>query len=289
MADSIKISELPELVGVDPDDIVPVVDKTMSQTSRVTAGTIAALGGGPPGAGMVVTSSLANDAVTFAKMQNLSANVVIGRTGSSGDPEQITCTPFARTLLDDADQATALTTLGFSGPTFTEPVKGAAGTAALPSYTFTGDLDTGMYSPAANTIGFTTFGLARLTIDGAGVWRTNLAGTWPLYNAYFCRAMMHFNGDPSPPTAYANGNHGFSAVARVAGQAAGVYELTFSAAMPDTDYIPAVTCNIPAAVINVLNKTTTGFRIQLREWNFNGGSPLWGYSNTDSINVAIFR
>lgn len=39
--------------------------------------------------GTVATSGIANDAVTFAKQQNLSAPGLVGRRSSSGDPEQI--------------------------------------------------------------------------------------------------------------------------------------------------------------------------------------------------------
>ena len=47
-------------------------------------------------------------------------------------------------------------------------VKGTAGTAALPSITFTGDLDTGFWSNAANTIKWSTAGTQRGTIDSSG-------------------------------------------------------------------------------------------------------------------------
>lgn len=55
-----------------------------------------------------------NDAITYAKMQNVSAtDKLLGRaTAGAGDVEEITCTAFARTLLDDADATTARATLG---------------------------------------------------------------------------------------------------------------------------------------------------------------------------------
>jgi hypothetical protein len=40
-----------------------------------------------------------------------------------------------------------------------------AGTAAAPSYTFTGDLDTGMYQVAANTIGFSSVGALQFKVS----------------------------------------------------------------------------------------------------------------------------
>jgi hypothetical protein len=77
-------------------------------------------------------TTIANDAVTYAKMQTVSASdKVLGRsTAGSGDVEEITCTPAGRALLDDASAAAQLVTLGVAG-TLGAPFRGAgAGTAA---------------------------------------------------------------------------------------------------------------------------------------------------------------
>lgn len=54
------------------------------------------------------------DAVTYAKMQNVSAtDKLLGRsTAGAGDVEEITCTAFGRSLIDDAASSNARTTLG---------------------------------------------------------------------------------------------------------------------------------------------------------------------------------
>jgi hypothetical protein len=60
------------------------------------------------------TWTIDNDAVTYAKIQNVSAtDKLLGRsTAGAGDVEEITCTAAGRALIDDADAAAQRTTLG---------------------------------------------------------------------------------------------------------------------------------------------------------------------------------
>lgn len=60
------------------------------------------------------STTIANDAVTYAKMQDVSAtDKVLGRqTGGAGDVEEINCTAAGRALIDDADAVAQRVTLG---------------------------------------------------------------------------------------------------------------------------------------------------------------------------------
>ena len=75
-------------------------DATPSITAAVVAGSIG-------------TTQLADDGVTYAKIQNVSAtDRLLGRVSAgAGDVEELVCTAAGRALLDDADNAAQRTTL----------------------------------------------------------------------------------------------------------------------------------------------------------------------------------
>lgn len=80
-------------------------DQTITLTGDVTGS----------GTGSFV-ATIANDAVTYAKMQNVSAtDKLLGRsTSGAGDVEEITCTAAGRAFLDDASASDQRTTLGLA-------------------------------------------------------------------------------------------------------------------------------------------------------------------------------
>lgn len=57
-------------------------------------------------------ATIASGSVTFAKMQSVSANVLLGNDASGTAVEEISCTQAGRDLLDDANAAAQRTTLG---------------------------------------------------------------------------------------------------------------------------------------------------------------------------------
>lgn len=202
MPDAVKISELPPLSSVQSGDIMPIVDEALTQTFKATAGQIAAIGGGPPGDGMVTTPKLFNGAVTYPKIQNVAADRLLGRaTAGAGVVEEIPCTGFMRGVLAAADSAAACTAIGALASTvdasFTGPAKFSDGTAAAPAITNIGDINTGMFFPAANTIGFSNDGYERLRLGEDGTMYSNFPGTsisTELRAAYMSRAWINFDG-----------------------------------------------------------------------------------------------
>ena len=101
-------------------------DQTITLTGAVT-GTGTGSFATTLAAGIVGETNIADDAVTYAKIQNTTAtNIILGRaTSGSGAVEEIDCTAAGRALLDDADASAQRTTLGL-------------GTLATQSGTFSG-------------------------------------------------------------------------------------------------------------------------------------------------------
>ena len=103
-------------------------------------------------------ATIANDAVTYAKMQNVSAtDKVLGRsTSGAGNVEEIACTAAGRALIDDADASAQRTTLGL-------------GTLATQSGTFSGTssgTNTGDQTSVSGNAGTATTLATSRNIDG---------------------------------------------------------------------------------------------------------------------------
>ena len=127
----------------------------------------------------IQTAEIDNDAVTYAKIQNVSAtDKVLGRsTAGAGDVEEIACTSAGRALIDDANAAAQRTTLGLGDVALeTAPLAVAKGGTALAA------LGTGLQVLRTNA-GATALEFATLSSGGTevksaiGEWATSFATT----------------------------------------------------------------------------------------------------------------
>lgn len=100
----------------DPEVLSEATAKTMLNLTGTNSGdqTITLTGDVTGSGAGSFAATIANDAVIYAKMQNVSAtDKLLGRfTAGSGDVEEITCTATGRSLIDDSSTSVMRTTLG---------------------------------------------------------------------------------------------------------------------------------------------------------------------------------
>lgn len=257
MPDAVKISELPVLPSVSPNDIIPVVDEALTQTSRATASQIAAIGGGPPGDNTVTTAKLQNGAVTAAKAYFSATDKILGRASAgAGNGEEIPCTAFARGLLNQATAAAARSYLdalqSSASPTFTGTVtvngtlavnggqtitgqiSAHGGSTTAASYSFTGDPNCGMAQLGGlDSISLVTNGVERWRVSSTGAFSSVIAGGSSLVPHFHCRAWVNFNGSA---VATPRGSGNVSSITRTLSGSSPYYVIAFSTVMPDTNY-----------------------------------------------------
>ena len=110
-----------------------------------------------------ITTSVTTASTTFALLNTTATTLNFGGAATTFNLGAATGTMTVANTTFAAKAITASTTLGVTGvSTF------AAGTAALPGLTTTGDTNTGIFFPAADTLGFTTGGTERVRISSVG-------------------------------------------------------------------------------------------------------------------------
>lgn len=112
-----KVSQLSNIGTLQAGDVI-VGERTSGTTGLLTVGSLGGVSDGDKGDITVSASgatwTIDNDAVTYAKIQNISAtDKLLGRSSAlAGDIEEIACTAAGRALIDDADASAQRTTLG---------------------------------------------------------------------------------------------------------------------------------------------------------------------------------
>ncbi len=110
-----------------------------------------------------------------------------------------------------------------------QTIEFAAGSASAPSVAFTGDTNTGIYSPGADRIGFAEGGVQTGEFDASGNFLFN-SGYGSVAVAYGCRAWVNFNGTGAVAIR-ASGN-----VTTITDNGTGDYTVNFTNALPDANY-----------------------------------------------------
>jgi hypothetical protein len=173
MPESVKISALPAASSIQSTDLVPVVKMigtTPAETNKATAGQIAAIGGGPPGANSVTDAAIANGAISAIKLGlTESQRIPISKTQTTvgGVTKfyclETECSSWAQTLLA-ADNAAQGWSVLAANPNYSGPITVPRGSPTLPSYTFAGATDTGAFLTTDDDYSLTVRGLTRLAI-----------------------------------------------------------------------------------------------------------------------------
>jgi hypothetical protein len=167
-----------------------------------------------------------------------------------------------------------VTTAQFTG---TLPWRGQNGTAAAPALSASGDTDTGIYFPSADTIGFSENGSQVGEFDSSGNFKFN-SGYGSVTTAYGCRAWVNFNGTGTVAIR-ASGN-----VSSITDNGTGAYTVNFTTAMPDVNYALNVTAGPSTSSIGKVGTTQTASACGVS--TANGAGTQIDYS---VVCVSIFR
>jgi type 1 fimbria pilin len=238
---------------------------------------------GSDGDGVTVGGALVVSGATTANTFSATAVNATGTVTFSGSvifSGTTTANTFSTDLITEKTSAAGVTIDGVllkdSG------VVTGAGTVSAPVYSTTGDLNTGIYFPSADTIGFAEGGAQCGEFDSSANFKFN-SGYGSVATAYGCRAWVNFNGSGTVAIR-ASGN-----VTSITDNGTGDYTVNFTTAMPDANYnISGGTGDVTSSVVAV------GFRTR-QDLNTTSGARIISFSGNfsavdlASISIAIFR
>jgi hypothetical protein len=158
-----------------------------------------------------------------------------------------------------------------------QQVQYTAGTAAAPAITFSGDPNTGIYSPGADRIGFAEGGTQVGEFDASGNFLFN-SGYGSTAVAYGCRAWVNFNGQGTVAIR-ASGN-----VTSITDNSTGNYTVNFTNSMSDANYAVQTNSNFGTNAQQdgaAFNLTASNYRI----YTTNGGV----VADNNLVTSSVFR
>ena len=163
----------------------------------------------------------------------------------------------------------------------------AAGTASLPIYSTTGDLNTGIFFPAADTIAFAEGGAEAMRIDSNANLQFN-SGYGSVATAFGCRAWVNFNGSGAVAI------RGSGNVSSITDNGTGDYTVNFTTAMPDANYCTVTSSQYLSTSSNQIliqnvksGGTYSTSAVQVLSTSVVGSNT--GMLDVTMFNVAIFR
>ena len=137
----------------------------------------------------------------------------------------------------------------------TDGLSDVDGSASTPAIRGT-DANTGIYFPAADTIGFSEGGVQVGEFDSSANFKFN-SGYGSVATAYGCRAWVNFNGNGTPAIR-ASGN-----VSSITDNGTGDYTINFTNAMPDVNYASALASETQTT-FNISAKATSNMQVICR-------------------------
>jgi hypothetical protein len=151
---NIKISELTALTPPAAADELPVVDVSATSTKKTTVGEVVGIINGDVEVANDGTATISE--LPVSKLQDGAARQLL-QTDAAGTGVGWTSNVDVPGTLDVTSTAT-----------FDSIAQHPLGTAGAPTITFTGDTNTGIYSPGADQVAISTNGTKRLSIDSTG-------------------------------------------------------------------------------------------------------------------------
>jgi hypothetical protein len=174
-----------------------------------------------------------------------------------------------------------------TSPTLATPILGAAsatsitvaaGAAGTPSITTTGDTNTGIFFPAADTIAFTEGGVEAMRIDSSANLQFN-SGYGSVATAFGCRAWVNFNGTGTPAI------RGSGNVSSITDVNVGRYTINFTNAMPDTNYavVTGQGDNVAANTVGNTSPISSASSVPFNHYEANT------FQDVTQLFLAVFR